>query len=102
MIPEIRNIAALIEPHYVEEDDNNYDEDKLASIYIRYRILKMSPPILSQLIQAPDVLEEYMKEYGFLGSSLHDGVTIERIIAETEEEAEEEKLSAAIASMDPI
>ncbi|XP_030556289.1 transcription initiation factor TFIID subunit 6 [Drosophila novamexicana] len=99
VIPQIRAISAIIEMHLTKEESDN-DLNKQAAIYIRHRLLKMSAPILKNMHEPPDILEQYSRKYGFLGCSLYDAVVLERIMDDVVEEADEQKLSAEIAAMD--
>ncbi|XP_032294936.1 transcription initiation factor TFIID subunit 6 isoform X3 [Drosophila virilis] len=99
VIPQIRAISAIIEMHLTKEESDN-DLNKQAAIYIRHRLLKMSAPILKNMHEPPDILEQYSRKYGFLGCSLYDAVLLERIMDDVVEEANEQKLSAEIAAMD--
>lgn len=98
VIPEIRSISEVVEPHLIKDDFDN-DLNK-ASIYIRHRLLKMSAPILKNIHQQPDVLDEYSKNYGFLGCSLYDAVVLDRIMDNIIDEVDDEKILDAIAGMD--
>ncbi|XP_036367124.1 transcription initiation factor TFIID subunit 6 isoform X1 [Octopus sinensis] len=52
--------------------------DKLAVDHVKKILLKVVPPVLKNTKTGNDSLEDYMKEYGYLGQALHTAVVQER------------------------
>lgn len=71
VIPRLKFISERIEPHL---QGNLSNTDKIAAGHIRNSLLKSCAPVLKTLRSPPDWVEEYKKDYGFLGASLHQAV----------------------------
>lgn len=72
VIPRLKFISERIEPHL--QGSNMSNTDKIAAGHIRNSLQKSCAPVLKNLRTAPDWMEEYKKDYGFLGAFLHQAV----------------------------
>ncbi|XP_053694449.1 transcription initiation factor TFIID subunit 6 [Sabethes cyaneus] len=72
IIPRLKFISERVEVHL--QGSNISATDKIAAGHIRAMLQKVCSPILKILRNQPDVVEEYKKDYGFLGPTLHQGV----------------------------
>lgn len=72
VIPRLRFISERIEPHL--QGGNLSNTDKIAAGHIRNSLQKSCAPVLKTIRSSPDLIEEYKKDYGFLGASLHQAV----------------------------
>ncbi|XP_017967550.1 transcription initiation factor TFIID subunit 6 [Drosophila navojoa] len=91
VIPEIRSISEVIEPHLLKKDPDKY-LFKIAK-YIRHRLLKMTAPILKNIHDTSDDRDEYTKRYGYLGNTLYDAVLLDHFVDNLIEEIEEDNIS---------
>ena len=71
VIPRLKFISERIEPHLQSGVSNT---DKIAAGHIRSSLIKSCAPVLKTLRSTPDLIEDYKKDYGFLGASLHQAV----------------------------
>ncbi|XP_060535764.1 transcription initiation factor TFIID subunit 6 [Cylas formicarius] len=72
ILPKIRQIGARIESHL--EGSIMSNSDKIASGHIKQLVVKVIAPVLKNLRNPPDNLEDYKQEYGYLGLALHGAV----------------------------
>ncbi|XP_055542199.1 transcription initiation factor TFIID subunit 6-like isoform X1 [Wyeomyia smithii] len=72
IIPRLKFISERVEVHL--QGSNISATDKIAAGHIRAMLQKVCSPILKILRNPPDIVEEYKKDYGFLGPTLHQGV----------------------------
>lgn len=72
VIPRLKFIAERIEPHLQGTILSN--TDKIAAGHIRNLLQKSCAPVLKTIRNPPDLMEEYKRDYGFLGSALHQAV----------------------------
>lgn len=72
IIPRLKFISDRVEVHL--QGTNISATDKIAAGHIRAMLQKACSPVLKTLRNPPDVVEEYKKDYGFLGPTLHQGV----------------------------
>lgn len=72
VIPRLRFISERIEPHL--QGGNMSNTDKIAAGHIRNSLQKSCAPVLKTIRATPDVIEEYKRDYGFLGATLHQAV----------------------------
>lgn len=72
VIPRLKFISERIEPHL--QGANMSNTDKIAAGHIRNLLQKSCAPLLKVMRSAPDSLEEYRRDYGFLGATLHQAV----------------------------
>lgn len=72
IIPRLKFISERVEVHL--QGSNISATDKIAAGHIRAMLQKACSPVLKTLRNPPDVVEEYKKDYGFLGPTLHQGV----------------------------
>ncbi|XP_065073837.1 transcription initiation factor TFIID subunit 6 isoform X2 [Ochlerotatus camptorhynchus] len=72
IIPRLKFISDRVEVHL--QGSNISATDKIAAGHIRAMLQKACSPVLKTLRNPPDVVEEYKKDYGFLGPTLHQGV----------------------------
>ncbi|XP_039443195.1 transcription initiation factor TFIID subunit 6 [Culex pipiens pallens] len=72
IIPRLRFISDRVEVHL--QGSNISAVDKIAAGHIRAMLQKVCSPVLKTLRNPPDVVEEYKKDYGFLGPTIHQGV----------------------------
>lgn len=72
VIPRLKFISERIEPHL--QGANMSNTDKIAAGHIRNLLQKSCAPLLKAMRSPPDQIEEYKRDYGFLGSTLHQAV----------------------------
>uniref|UniRef100_A0A1B0CAI8 TAF6 C-terminal HEAT repeat domain-containing protein n=2 Tax=Lutzomyia longipalpis TaxID=7200 RepID=A0A1B0CAI8_LUTLO len=72
IIPRLKFISERIEQHL--QGANISNTDKIAAGHIRAMLQKVSAPVLKTIRSAPDVVEDYKRDYGFLGPTLHQAV----------------------------
>ncbi|XP_017008248.2 transcription initiation factor TFIID subunit 6 [Drosophila takahashii] len=95
IVPQIAYLSKRIEPHLTLTAGNGISSstsslDRQAAKYIRHRLMKLCTPVLKIIRQAPDLLEQYVVDYGFLGPPLCDAVIVTRIKKEINAEAKKE------------
>lgn len=71
IIPRLKFISERIEPHL---QGNLSNTDKIAAGHIRSSLQKACAPVLKTIRSSPDLIEEYKRDYGYLGASLHQAV----------------------------
>ncbi|XP_050069003.1 transcription initiation factor TFIID subunit 6 isoform X2 [Anopheles maculipalpis] len=74
IIPRLKFISERVEPLLQGITSNISNTDKIAAGHIRAMLLKGVPPILKTLRNPPDLVEEYKRDYGCLGQTLHQAV----------------------------
>ncbi|XP_055698874.1 transcription initiation factor TFIID subunit 6 isoform X2 [Phlebotomus papatasi] len=72
IIPRLKFISERIEQHL--QGANISNTDKIAAGHIRAMLQKVSAPVLKTIRNAPDIVEDYKRDYGFLGPTLHQAV----------------------------
>lgn len=72
IVPRLKFISDRIEPHLIGTGASN--TDKIAAGHIRAMLQKLCAPVLKTIRNPPDVLEEYKRDYGFLGTPLQQAV----------------------------
>lgn len=72
IVPRLKFISDRIEPQLQGSTISN--TDKIAAGHIRAMLQKSCAPVLKTLRNQPDIVEEYKKDYGFLGLTLHQAV----------------------------
>uniref|UniRef100_A0A6B2EJQ1 Transcription initiation factor TFIID subunit 6 n=1 Tax=Phlebotomus kandelakii TaxID=1109342 RepID=A0A6B2EJQ1_9DIPT len=72
IIPRLKFISERIEQHL--QGANISNTDKIAAGHIRAMLQKVSAPVLKTIRNSPDVVEDYKRDYGFLGPTLHQAV----------------------------
>ncbi|EAA08678.5 AGAP004254-PA [Anopheles gambiae str. PEST] len=74
IIPRLKFISERVEPLLQGITSNISNTDKIAAGHIRAILQKGVPPILKTLRNPPDLVEEYKRDYGCLGQTLHQAV----------------------------
>uniref|UniRef100_A0A182RX57 Transcription initiation factor TFIID subunit 6 n=1 Tax=Anopheles funestus TaxID=62324 RepID=A0A182RX57_ANOFN len=74
IIPRLKFISERVEPLLQGITSNISNTDKIAAGHIRTMLLKGVPPILKTLRNPPDLVEDYKRDYGCLGQTLHQAV----------------------------
>lgn len=72
IVPRLKFISERIEPHLQGTSMSN--TDKIAAGHIRTALQKSCGPVLKTMRSAPDLIEEYKRDYGFLGATLLQAV----------------------------
>ncbi|CAH1368277.1 unnamed protein product [Tenebrio molitor] len=72
IIPKLKLIGARIETYLQGSITSNID--KIASDHIKQLLIKVVAPVLKNVKNPPDFIEEYKQEYGYLGPALHGAV----------------------------
>lgn len=72
ILPKLKAIGARIEAHLEGSLMSNID--KIASGNIKQLLVKVVAPVLKNIKNSPDFVEEYKQEFGYLGSALHAAV----------------------------
>lgn len=72
IVPRLKFISDRIEPQLQGSTISN--TDKIAAGHIRAMLQKSCAPVLKTLRNSPDIVEEYKRDYGFLGLTLHQAV----------------------------
>ncbi|GAB0088830.1 Transcription initiation factor TFIID subunit 6 [Sergentomyia squamirostris] len=72
IIPRLKFISERIEQHL--QGANISNTDKIAAGHIRAMLQKVSAPVLKTMRNLPDIVEDYKRDYGFLGPTLHQAV----------------------------
>ncbi|CAD7080948.1 unnamed protein product [Hermetia illucens] len=72
IIPRLKSISDRIESHLQGTALSN--TDKIAAGHIRAMLQKCCAPVLKTIRNPPDIVEEYKRDYGFLGPTLHQAV----------------------------
>ncbi|EFA03123.1 transcription initiation factor TFIID subunit 6 [Tribolium castaneum] len=72
ILPRLKSIGARIEMHLQGPTTSNID--KIASEHIKQLLIKVVAPVLKNLKNPPDYVEEYKQEFGYLGPALHAAV----------------------------
>uniref|UniRef100_A0A182QAX3 Transcription initiation factor TFIID subunit 6 n=1 Tax=Anopheles farauti TaxID=69004 RepID=A0A182QAX3_9DIPT len=73
IIPRLKFISERVEP-LLQGTSTISNTDKIAAGHIRSMLLKGVPAILKTLRNPPDLVEEYKRDYGCLGQTLHQAV----------------------------
>lgn len=71
VIPRLKFISERIELHL---QGNMSNTDKIAAGHIRNSLQKSCAPVLKSMRPLPDIIEEYKRDYGYLGATLHQAV----------------------------
>uniref|UniRef100_A0A182LZB0 Transcription initiation factor TFIID subunit 6 n=1 Tax=Anopheles culicifacies TaxID=139723 RepID=A0A182LZB0_9DIPT len=74
IIPRLKFISERVEPLLQGITSNISNTDKIAAGHIRSMLLKGVPPILKTLRNPPDLVDDYKRDYGCLGQTLHQAV----------------------------
>lgn len=74
IIPRIKFISERIEPHLHGIMVSN--TDKIAAGHIRSLLQKSCANVIKGVRSAPDIVEEYKRDYGPLGATLHQGKSL--------------------------
>ncbi|XP_053671997.1 transcription initiation factor TFIID subunit 6 [Anopheles nili] len=74
IIPRLKFISERVEPLLQGTTSNISNTDKIAAGHIRAMLQKNVPAILKSLRNPPDLVEDYKRDYGCLGQTLHQGV----------------------------
>uniref|UniRef100_A0A182IW00 Transcription initiation factor TFIID subunit 6 n=1 Tax=Anopheles atroparvus TaxID=41427 RepID=A0A182IW00_ANOAO len=74
IIPRLKFISERVEPLLQGTTSTISNTDKIAAGHIRAMLQKAVPSILKTLRNPPDLVEEYKRDYGCLGQTLHQGV----------------------------
>ncbi|CAG9771324.1 unnamed protein product [Ceutorhynchus assimilis] len=72
ILPRIRMIGMKIESHL--EGNLISNNDRTAAGHIKQLLVKIIAPVLKSIRNAPDNLEDYKQDYGYMGISLHGAV----------------------------
>lgn len=72
IIPRLKFISDRIENHL--QGVNTTNTEKIAAGNIRTILQKACAPVLKTMRSPPDLLEDYKKDFGFLGPTLHQAV----------------------------
>ncbi|KAJ8929520.1 hypothetical protein NQ314_017778 [Rhamnusium bicolor] len=72
ILPKIKSIGARIETHL--EGPLVSSIDKIASGHIKQLLVKVLAPVLKNIRNPPDNIDEYKLEYGYLGITLYNAV----------------------------
>lgn len=56
------------------ESSNPSNIDKASSGHVKQLIVKVLAPVIKNIRNTPDNLDEYRQDYGYLGSALHNAV----------------------------
>lgn len=72
IVPRLRFVSDRIEPQLQGSTISN--TDKIAAGHIRAMLQKMCAPVLKTMRNAPDIVDEYKRDFGFLGLTLHQAV----------------------------
>uniref|UniRef100_A0A336LQS8 Transcription initiation factor TFIID subunit 6 n=1 Tax=Culicoides sonorensis TaxID=179676 RepID=A0A336LQS8_CULSO len=72
IIPRIKFVSERIEPHLHGIMVSN--TDKIAAGHIRTIIQKSCAPVIKTMRNPPDVVEDYKRDYGSMGNTLHQAV----------------------------
>lgn len=72
IVPRLKFISERIESNLTGVNSSN--TDKIAAGHIRAILQKVCASVLKTIRSPPDVLEDYKKDYGFLGPTLHQSV----------------------------
>ncbi|KAJ3653243.1 hypothetical protein Zmor_012505 [Zophobas morio] len=72
VLPKLKLIGARIETHLQGSITSNIE--KIASEHIKQLLIKVVAPVLKNIKNSPDYVEEYKQEYGYLGPALHAAV----------------------------
>uniref|UniRef100_A0A182NCY6 Transcription initiation factor TFIID subunit 6 n=1 Tax=Anopheles dirus TaxID=7168 RepID=A0A182NCY6_9DIPT len=73
IIPRLKFISERVEP-LLQGTSTISNTDKIAAGHIRAMLVKSVPSILKTLRNPPDLVEEYKRDYGCLGQTLHQAV----------------------------
>lgn len=71
ILPRVRWLGERLEGALSETGSS----ERLAASNLKHQLMKVLSPVLRQLRQPPDVLEEYRNDYGYLGPSLQPAVS---------------------------
>lgn len=78
IVPRLRFVSDRIEPQLHGgtggNDKSISNTDKIAAGHIRAMLQKTCAPVLKTTRNAPDLAEEYKRDFGFLGLTLHQAV----------------------------
>lgn len=78
IVPRLRFVSDRIEPQLLGgtggNDKSISNTDKIAAGHIRAMLQKTCAPVLKTTRNAPDLAEEYKRDFGFLGLTLHQAV----------------------------
>ncbi|XP_063699794.1 transcription initiation factor TFIID subunit 6 [Culicoides brevitarsis] len=72
IIPRIKFVSERIEPHLHGIMVSN--TDKIAAGHIRTIIQKSCAPVIKTIRNPPDVVDDYKRDYGSMGTTLHQAV----------------------------
>lgn len=72
IIPRIKFISERIEPHLHGIMVSN--TDKIAAGHIRSILQKSCAPVIKTIRNPPDIVEDYKRDYGSMGTTLHQAV----------------------------
>lgn len=72
ILPKFKSIGARIEVHLEGALLSNID--KIASGHIKQLLIKVCTPVVKNLRNPPDYLDDYRAEYGYLGVALQNSV----------------------------
>lgn len=72
IVPRLRFVSDRIEPQLQGGSISN--TDKIAAGHIRAMLQKTCSPVLKTMRNAPDLIDDYKRDYGFLGLTLHQAV----------------------------
>lgn len=72
IIPRLKFISDRIESNLQGNSLSN--TDKIAAGHIRAMLQKACAPVVKTIRNTPDVVEDYKRDYGFLGPTLHQAV----------------------------
>lgn len=78
IVPRLRFVSDRIEPQLHGgtggTDKSISNTDKIAAGHIRAMLQKTCAPVLKTTRNAPDLVDDYKRDYGFLGLTLHQAV----------------------------
>lgn len=72
ILPRLKSIGARIETHLEGSLISNID--KIASSNIKHLLVKVCTPVIKNMRNPPDYLDDYRNEYGYLGIALQNAV----------------------------
>ncbi|XP_055376975.1 transcription initiation factor TFIID subunit 6 [Condylostylus longicornis] len=72
IIPRLKFISERIESHLQGPTSSN--TDKIAAGHIRAMLQKCCAPVLKTMRNQPDLVDDYKRDYGYIGPTLHQAV----------------------------
>lgn len=73
IVPRLKFISDRIEPHLQGTGASN--TDKIAAGHIRSMLQKSCAPVLKTIRNPPDNVDDYKRDYGFIGIALQQAVS---------------------------